>query len=346
MEKNIFKIVFRCDASPDIGLGHLIRCLAVAKELQKQNHISFATIKDDTNLYIKDNSFEIFFKEKDETEEKYLKRLNHIIHPDIIVIDKKYPYRIESLNNFKQNNIKIIMIDNICEGLSKCDEIIFPNAHLDKNVLKKYLSPERIRQVKTGPEYIVLRKDILDLKNKANHNLHYPANIVMTTGGTDPEGVLLKLIPWLKEMNLKANFMILIGQAFKYKDELEKIIINLPNNFRVLPYSLEEFLEADIVICTFGISIYEMIYMQIPTICISHSRENAKSAKILKERYGIIEDMGFVENLNPQNLHISIKKLLEKKTYYQKIVQKCNNLIDGKGAKRISNVIIGENVKL
>ncbi len=224
------KIVFRCDGSSDIGLGHLKRCLALAKEMQKQNQIIFATIEDGTNSYIKDNSFEIFFKEKDETEEKYLKRLNRIIRFDIIVIDKKYPYNIESLNDLKKN-IKVIMTDNICEGLTECDEIIFPNAHLDKNVLKEYPSAERINQVKTGPEYIILRNEILDLKNKINHNLHYPRNIVVTTSGTDPEGVLLKLIPWLKEMKLKANIMILIGQAFKYKDELEKLIINLPDNF-------------------------------------------------------------------------------------------------------------------
>ena len=340
------KIVFRCDASPDIGLGHLIRCLAVAKELQKQNQIIFATTKDDMISYIKEVGFKIIFKEKGETEEKYLKRLNNIIHSNIVVIDKKYPYSIESLNYFKQNNIKVIIIDNVCKGLLECDEIIFPNAHLDKNVLKEYLSLERINQVKTGPEYVILRDEILVLKDKINYNLHNPPNIVVTPGGTDPEGILLKLIPWLKGMKLKANIMILIGQAFKYKDELERTIINLPDNFQILPYSLEEFKKADIVICTFGVSIYEMIYLQIPTICISHSRENARSAKILKERYEIIENMGFVENLNSQNLYLVIKKLLENKTYYQKIIQKCNDLLDGKGAKRIANVIIGENIKL
>jgi len=341
MEKKIFKIVFRCDASPDIGLGHLIRCLAVAKELQKQNQIIFATMKDDTNSYIREVGFEIFFKEKDETEENFLMRLNSVLNPEAIVIDRKYPYSIKSLNDFKQNNIKVIMIDNICEGLSECDEIVFPNAHLDKNILKKYLSSEQINKVKAGPEYVILREEILDLKDKINYSIHNPQNIVVTTGGTDPEGVLLKLIPWLKEMKLKANITILIGQAFKYKDELEKLIINLPDNFKVLSYSLEGFLEADIVICTFGVSIYEMIYLQIPTICISHSKENAYSAKILEERYEVIEDMGFIENLNPQNLYLMIEKLLEDKTYYQKIIHKCDNLFDEKGAKRIGEIITG-----
>ena len=343
MKDKLFKIVFRCDASPDIGLGHIIRCLAVAKELQRQNQIIFATIKDVTNSYIKEAGFEAIFKEKEEVEENFLKRLNYNIHPEIIVIDKKYPYSIESLNDFKQNNIKIIMIDNVCEGLLECDEIIFPNAHLDKSILKKYLSGKQISQVKTGPEYIILRDEILALKEKINNDLHNPQNIVVTTGGTDPEGVLLKLIPWLKEMKLKAKILILIGQAFKYKKELEEININLnlPDNFKVLPYSLDKLKKADIVICTFGVTIYEMIYLQIPTICISHSRENAKSAKILKERYEIIEDVGFMENVNPEALYPVINNLLENKTHYKNIIKKCNNLIDGKGAKRIGEIIIG-----
>lgn len=335
------KIIFRCDASSDIGLGHLIRCLTVAKELQKQHQIIFATMKDDTNLYIEDKNFTTFLKEKDESEEAFLERIKSILKPNILVLDKKYPYSIDCLKEFKQSNIRTVMLDNICPGLSVCDEIVFPNAHLDKNVLKKYLSTGRINQVKTDPEYIILRNEILDLKNKINHNLHNPSNILVTTSGTDPEGILLKLIPWLKEMKLKANILILVGQAFKYKDELEKIIINLPDNFKILSYSLEKFLKADIVICTFGISIYEMIYLQIPTICISHSKENAKGAKILKKKYNIIEDLGYFKDVNLKTLYSAITRLLTNEEYYKNMVKECDNLIDGKGAYRLGQLITG-----
>lgn len=337
----MMKIVFRCDASSDIGLGHLIRCLTVAKELQSQYQIIFATTKDDTNLYIKNNNFSIFLKAKDESEEVFLERIKSILKPDTIVLDKKYPYNIDCLRGFKQNNIRTVMLDNICPGLSECDEIIFPNSHLDKNVLKKYLSTERINHIKTGPEYIILRNEILDLKDKINHNLHNPPNIMVTTGGTDPEGVLLKLIPWLKEMKLKANIFILIGQAFKYKDELKKTIINIPDNFQVLPYSLEEFLEADIVICTFGVSIYEMIYLQIPTICISHSKENAQGAKILKEKYKAIEDLGCFRDITLNTLYNTIARLLQDEKYYRSFTLECENLFDNKGAYRVGQVITG-----
>ena len=335
------KIIFRCDASSDIGLGHVIRCLAVAKELRRSNHIIFATAEDDTNSYIGDSNFEFFLKGRDETEEVFLDRVGSILKPDVFVIDKKYPYSQTILNRLKQNGIKIVMIDNICDGLSASDEVVFPAAHTDITLLREYLSQERITRVKTGPEYVILRDDILELKDRVRHDLHVPPNIVVTTGGTDPEGVLLNLITWLKEMDLEANILILVGQAFKFQDELEYLVDALPDNFCVMPYSLQDLIKGDIVICTFGVSIYEMIYLQIPTICISHSRENAEGARILKERYGVIEDMGYMKDMNPQRLYVAIARLLTDKAYYMDMVERCGNLIDREGAKRVGQMIVG-----
>lgn len=333
-------IIFRCDSSPDIGLGHVIRCLAVAKELQENNNVIFASMKDATNSYIKNANFEIFLKENDETEETFLTRISAVLEPDVIAIDKKYPYESSFLNRLKQDKskIKIVMVDNIYEGMSAADEIIFPTAHLDKNLLRKYISQEQIDHVKTGPEYVILRDEILALKDRVNHNIHTPPNIVVTTGGTDPEGVLLRLIPWLKDMNLDANVMLLVGQAFKFKDELNDLIGDLPDNFNVMPYSLQELVKGDLVICTFGVSIYEMIYLQIPTICISHSMENANGAKILKERYGVIEDMGYIDDIDSNRLSL-ISKLLADKISYMNMIKRCDNLVDGDGAVRVGQAI-------
>lgn len=337
------KIVFRCDSSQDIGLGHVIRCLAVAKELQGNNNVIFAPMKDATNSFIQNANFEIFLKEHDESEETFLTRISALLKPDVIVIDKKYPYESSFLNHLKQDKskIKIVMIDNICEGMSAADEIIFPAAHLDKNLLRKYLSQEQIDHVKTGPRYVILRDEILSLKDQVSHNLHTPPNIVVTTGGTDPEGVLLKLIPWLKDMNLDVSIMLLVGQAFKFKDELDVLISNLPGNFSVMPYSLQELIKGDVVICTFGVSIYEMIYLQIPTICISHSMENANGARILKERYGVIEDMGYVDDMEYNDLYTTISKVLADKIYLMNMIEHCDELLDGNGVKRVGQIIAG-----
>ena len=217
------KIVFRCDGSSEVGLGHLIRSLAVAKELQERNKIIFASTIDQTNSYIKEYDFEIFSKNDNENEETFLTRAITKLHPNVLFIDKKYSYESVFLNKLKKNNVKIIMMDNLCEGLPACDEIVFHNLYVDENLLKEYLPQEKIAHVKMGPKYIILRNEILSLKNKIERDLHNPPNIIVTTGGSDPKGVLIKIIKWLKEINLPANIYLLVGHAFKFKNQLDEI---------------------------------------------------------------------------------------------------------------------------
>lgn len=327
------KIVFRCDASQDIGLGHLMRCLAIARELDNQNLIIFAIIKDDTNYVLKQENFEIFVQEDNESEENFLTRLKEILNPDTIVFDKKYPYTKNDFLKIKEDGTKIVFIDHVCEGMSVADEIIFPNDHLDKNQLKEYLSIEKIETVKNGPEYVVIRDEIRELKDKRETFFQQPPVVVVTTGGIDPEGVLLNILKLLIESNLDLEFRILVGDSFYYQDEINEIKIHLPNNFQIHKYDLQEFLNANLVICTFGVTVYEMIYLQIPTICMSHNLQNASDSQKLNLKYPFLQNLGFHENVTSDELIEAINSLNDI------IIEHPRNYIDGNGTKRIKKII-------
>jgi len=319
-------IVFRCDASSVLGWGHMIRDLTIAEELKWGNEIIFGSVRDSSNGQIKKQGFKLFLKEEKENEQTFLRRIKTRLTPDVLVVDRKYLYFPEDFAGFK----KIIMIDNFSKGLRAADEIIFPNAHFDKERFKKFSSA--IKKVKHGFEYVVLRNEILRAKSQGRH-FHNPPSIALITGGTDPKGVLLKLLSWLKEIDLDANIMAFFGRGFSFPGKLRKIKKDLPSNFRILPYSLKEIAKADIAICTFGQSIYEMIYLGIPTICVSHCRENADGAAILKKRHKVIEDMGYIDNIAPPKIYQAITRLLSDK-------RKPKDLIDGKGAKRIAKICL------
>jgi len=331
------KIILRFDASVDIGLGHLHRMLslgeALDKSLGKEGTIIYAVNSDDYAKLILREEKVRFIEQGVDTKEHFVDRVIEYEKPDVIVFDQKYDYKKEYIIRWKSKT-KLISIDYIGEEYQLMDKIIMPNAHFEKN---KY--PE-FNNIFHGPEYTIINKNILKLNLKRGSQKKVK-KIVVTTGGTDPEGVLIKLIPWLKEMDLKANILLLVGPAFKFKNELEDMRGNLPDNFQIIPYSLQELIKGDMTICTFGVSIYEMIYLQIPTICISHSRENAYGARILKERYGVIEDIGYIKDINPQNIYVAIRRILTDEEYYTNMVERCGNLIDGEGAKRVGKIVVG-----
>lgn len=324
------KIIFRCDSNNIIGLGHLVRCLAVANHLKEKKSIIFATDIDESNSHI-ENDYEIIYKKQDEDEKEFLKRINSEINPDFLVLDKKYPYDRFILKELKKNSLKIIILDNICDGIGECDEIIFPNAHFNLDRLKGYLTQDKINKVKTGQDYIILREEIIAFK-KLTPKKRRNYKIAVTTGGSDPEGVLINLSILLKEINIEEEVCLLYGESFNFKNKLDDL--DLPNNFHVLPYSLEYLTSSDIVICTFGMTVYEMIYLGLPTICVSHSKHNAKCAGILKERYDALEDLGYFKDLNTDCFFKSLNKILRNKNIPLK------PFIDGKGALRVANLIL------
>lgn len=332
-------IIFRCTSNSKVGLGHLTRCIAIAREMKDKYNLIFATDPDKTNSIIKKNNFRIFLMEKNESEEEYLIRLNKEFEPELMVLDKKYPYTEDLIIKLKSSGCKMVIMDNICGGIKAADEIIFPNAHLDKDLLKKYLSEKEIERVKSGPEYVIIRDEIIKLKDKLKKSHNNPPKVVITTGGSDPEGVLLKILQLLLKGDLNAEFTFLIGQAFLHRDELDSIISDLPNNFKIREYSPDEFINADLVVCTFGVTVYEMIYLQIPTIYISHNLENDSSALELSKKIRI-DYLGYFGNLDFKTLNSHITRVLKFNISDLSCVNN-KELIGGYGTKKIGNLLKG-----
>jgi spore coat polysaccharide biosynthesis predicted glycosyltransferase SpsG len=330
-------VLFRCDSSREIGLGHVVRCEALACKLERENRVVFATTPDETNRIV--SRHEQVLKKEGETEERFLERTSTSVSPDVVVIDKKHRYSSESIIKAKRANEKTVMLDNICEGLAQCDEIVFPNAHFDVGSLRGSLPPDKLKSIRTGPEYVILRDEVLSAKRLAKHTLSDTPRIVLTTGGSDPEGILLKLIGWLKDADIRARFVALKGDSFKLEDELVELAKSLPPNFEVLPYSPEKAVGGEIAVSTFGMSIYEMIYWGTPTICVSHSPENASAAKRLATKFNVIDDLGLIDDIGPNDLIKSIE-ILSNESVHRGYVERCENFIDGKGAERVSKLIV------
>jgi hypothetical protein len=82
-----------------------------------------------------------------------------------------------------------------------------------------------------------------------------------------------------------------------------------------------------------------MIFWGIPTICVSHSPENASAAIRLATRHKMIDDLGLIDDVGPNDLLKSIRKL-SNESVHRGYVERCEDFIDGKGAERVSRLII------
>ncbi len=271
------RVILKLKASRDIGLGHLSRMITLGWILKDAKADVVFAINDfeyaKERLNKEGFRFEINGFNSDEAFVDYLIEK---YKPDVIVVDEKRAYSIRDVKRW-QKFARFVSLDFIGEGYEICDRIIIPNAHFEP---KKHSS---FNNIVWGWDWVLINKEVFKLKPKSTLPKEI-GKIVITTGGSDPSGMLFKFLDWLK--GCKREVLVLIGDAFKHKERLRGL--NFPDNFKILQYSPNMLLEGDLALATFGVTVYELIYLNIPFICVGHTEENKTGCRTLKNRCRLI----------------------------------------------------------
>ena len=162
--------------------------------------------------------------------------------------------------------------------------------------------------------------------------------LLVNTGGTDPTGVIFKLFPFL--IHLEIEIIIMMGKGFKDEEHLYDLSREI-KNIKLISFNHSILQTADIIICTFGVTLYESIYLGIPTICVAHNNENHKSLNNLFQKFPFFMSLGHINNIDIKIFNYCINQLLTDKKKYENISNKCFELIDGLGSKRVASILEG-----
>jgi len=271
------KVILKLKASEDIGLGHLSRMITLGWILKNAKTDVVFAINDFeyAKKRLKDEGFG-FEVDRFDSDEMFIDFLIGEYEPDVIVVDEKYQYNVDDIKRW-QRSVKFISLDYIAEGYEMCDRIIIPNAHFEPERYKDF------ENIKWGWDWVLINKEVFKLKPK-NRLPKKIKKIVITTGGSDPSGMLFKFLDWLN--GCRREVLVLIGDAFKHRERLKSL--DLPDNFKILPYSPNRLLDGDIAIATFGVTVYELIYLNVPIICIGFTNSGKEECKILAMKNEII----------------------------------------------------------
>ena len=335
------KILFRVDGGPNVGLGHLIRSIAIARKLKEDyndTNICFLTNGNQfsTNL-LSQSGFQYILQEK-QSEESFITDTVKNVHADVLFIDKLFPYEPVFIREVRKHT-RLCMFHNLCDGAFECNQFILPASHISDKVLQdKRWTTGKVKLFEGFP-YIVLNDKILILKRKSNINTH-PMHIVLTTGGSDPKGVMIQLLEYLVDFEIKnIKITALIGEIFSHIDEVENLRGNLCHNISIIPFNYTDFANADLAVNTFGVSTYELIYLGIPALSIGHAKQNARGSYLLAKKYGFTQDLGLFDDLTQRKFLSTLNTVITDPTKLEKMQEKSFGVIDGFGAKRVAELI-------
>lgn len=216
MHKLRTKIVFRADGSSNIGLGHLVRCLALAQMISNKREIHFYC-KAIPELFANEILSYGFQISKIDSETDFLNQLNGT---QIVVIDH-YGLDTEYQKLVKNKGCKLICIDDTADQIFFADLII----NHAPGIVPEFYQAQSYTRYALGTDYALLRPEFLNnaKKNRSKKTIN---NLFVCLGGADSNNFTERIVAEAINTYAFAKITIVTGAAFEHLDRLLPFLSN------------------------------------------------------------------------------------------------------------------------
>lgn len=313
--KNVY---IRVDGNAEIGLGHLMRCIALSQMLKNDFCITFFC-KHIPNSIVTDIKNEHFYFQKIENEEDFFS----VLKGDETVVLDNYFFDTEYQKHVKSKGSKLVCIDDLHDRIFFSDVVINPS----ENVQGKYESLGDFA-LYNGLSYSFLREAFIQ-KSGESKSEPQNSNVLLCLGGADINNFTLQILQKLAEKSLNHNVYVVLGAAYKYQSELEKYIHS--NNIGKKVFLYNNISAAELVgvmqNCSFAICSASSVAIEYMAIC-KGALYVKKTADNQKDFYDFLIETKLAYDVDlfwDQNLHKFNHKLQDE-------------LFDGKQGLRISEI--------
>lgn len=337
------RILFRVEASPQIGLGHLQRSLSLAQALTKCGAESVFLLNEDdrgrnrvqkAGIKVETLSGAGSWTEGD--VENTLE-LGHRNGSNMVVVDS-HEVGADYLAQLRSAGLFVATRDDLARYPFPC-QLVF-NGNADACQLD-YRSSSGDTIFLLGPEYVVLRQELWEpLPRKLADDVK---KVLVTLGGSDPLNLMPGILNMLEDLPGDFSVTAVIGPFFQNAEEVKltasscKRMINLDHS----PDSLTNLVsQADLAVSAGGQTMYELASTGCPAVAISVASNQQGQLSSLAET-GSVTWVGDAEKDDViPDLKKSLGSLLpdaEARTAMANVGQK---LVDGGGALRVARKLL------
>lgn len=360
------KILFRTDASLDIGTGHVMRCLTLANELVTQggecifvikNHLGhLADIIRQQGFQVEiitlttnrdDKLFHSAWLGSTQIEDADLtKKIAQNFRPDLLVVDH---YALDEdwekqLRPFCQ---KILAIDDLADRKHDCDWL------LDQNLGKtpvhyQHLVPERCALL-LGPQYALLQPQYAELHRRALPRQGPIKNILVYFGGSDLHdltGMATQAYLQLNRPDIQLN--VVMGSSYSYRNKLEKFA-QVHSNIKLyqnLPSLAPLMFQADLAIGAGGGTSWERCCLGLLTIIVTLEKNQISIARELHQQQ-MAHWLGSAENIDIQTIQQALNEALKGEQDLEAWSLRCLKITHAQGTAIVAGyMLLNKHTKL
>lgn len=340
------KIIIRVDSSSLIGIGHAMRCLALANELRETgNEITFICrdLPENINSIIKENHFPLIQLTNRESTEininNEISELAEILQAfpksdwlivDTYVLDATWH---KAMYEFAD---KIMVIDDLANRYYYCDILIDQNFYLNLEERYFQLVPQFCK-LYLGPRYAILRPEFMVARQECTIPRNEIKNILIFFGGSDASNETEKALRAFIAFNHpEIQATIVVGKANSNARKLHELCKKHANtrycyNTKDMAKLMQS---ADLALGAAGTATWERCCVGLPSIVAVLADNQAQVAND-GTQIGVLYNLGN-SDITTENMYMdAIDFFMRDLKSLTSMSQKAAALVDGKGISRI-----------
>lgn len=214
------RIVFRADGNSRIGLGHVVRSLALAQMLHEDFSCVFAIQQPEQALQAQLLGVceeVVVLAEQEVTEQEAACLARQVLRPTDVVVLDGYRFDTAYQQRVKESGCSLVCIDDIHAYPFVADAVI----NQAGGVSEAAYTTAPYTKLLLGPEYALLRPPFLKASQQERTVPVGALRVLLNMGGADPQNVTLQLAGELAEDSRVNSMEIVVGGAYQHLQELQ-----------------------------------------------------------------------------------------------------------------------------
>jgi len=329
------RILFRVDGSRMMGMGHVYRSLAVAEALRESSRAEIAFLMSADHAegistvsksgypvrVFKSGGLEVMI----ETIQDFAPS---VVVNDLPLVEETY---LRSLARLGAITINLVDTLDDLERVSRDAQFVISVMNEDRETPEGFYG---------GPAFAILRRHFQGRERVIREK---PLKVLLTFGGADPQALTLKVARALAPLTDSVEVISVAGPAFPHTHVFEALQRTLNRRLplvRGVDVQIADLmLEADLVLCSGGMSVYEIAALGTPGVVLA---QNAREDRRMREfaRFGTIEYLGLGVDVDETAILDAVRLLLTDAGRRRTMSEKGRRLVDGYGAARAAQIVL------
>jgi UDP-2,4-diacetamido-2,4,6-trideoxy-beta-L-altropyranose hydrolase len=338
MAVNVKPLLVRADANARTGIGHLMRCLALAQEWHSRGgEVTFITACDSGSLRqrLSGGGFQTVLLERCHPDPSDWAVTSEVLarHPDTWVVLDGYHFDPDYQLHIRAVGHRLLVIDDTAHL-----DRYYADVLLNQNIYASQLDYvcEPYTRLLLGSRYVLLRSEFQAWREWQREVPRVARKVLVTLGGGDPDNQTLKVVRALKHVDVdELQAVVVVGASNPHYRELEVAIRDSLIEIRLVrDAGMPELMAwADVAVTAGGTTCWEAAFLGLPSVLLVLADNQRDVATGLHER-GIATSLGWWEQVNEAEMAQVLGALMKDVTRRIEMSQSGRNLVDGRGGEQ------------